>query len=134
MSAGVQSPLNRAYNDFLYSPVSDDPDQMPVSVLSALARHDIDPWDEAAQLAHMPKSIAIARLTSMISAANSDLKAQSRAKLTAARLIELLPNPPLLGIARPSGIDFPKLPYDASKLIALMAVAAVLIALAVFGT
>lgn len=130
----MRSSLNRAFNDFLYSPVCDDPDQTPVSVLSALARNDIDPWEEAAQLAQMPKSSAIARLTTMISAASSDVKVQSRAKLTATRLVELLPNPPLLGVPLPEGIEFPKLPYDRLKIIALMTVAVVLIALAVFGT
>ncbi len=134
MSADMRSSLNRAFNDFLYSPVSEDSDQMPVSVLSALARKDIDPWEEAAQLSQMPRASAIARLTTMISPAGSDSSVRTRAKLTAARLIELLPNPPLLGVPLPDGIDFPKLHYDRLKVVALMTVAVVLIALAVFGT
>jgi hypothetical protein len=73
---------------------------MPVSVLSALARHNIDPWLEAAQLAQMPKRVAISRLASMIPAVKSDPAPQRRAELIATRLIELLPTPSVLGMPR----------------------------------
>jgi hypothetical protein len=100
MSIGTLSGLNCEFNKFLYSPVSDDSDPMPVSVLSALARHNVDPWHEAAQLAQMPKRVAITRLASMLPEVKSDPAPQRRAELIAARLIELLPTPSVLGMPR----------------------------------
>jgi hypothetical protein len=100
MSIGTLSGLSCEFNKFLYSPVSDDSDPMPVSVLSALARHNVDPWHEAAQLAQMPKRVAITRLASMIPAVKSDPAPQRRAELIATRLIELLPTPSVLGMPR----------------------------------
>jgi hypothetical protein len=133
MSAGVHSQVSGAFNNFLYSPVGDEADHMPVSVLSALARRDIDPWDEAAQLARMPKSVAIARLTSMISTPGLDLSAQSRAELVATRLIELLPKPPLLGIPGNTAISLPRLPGNYWKIIACLAVGIAFLLLMIFG-
>jgi hypothetical protein len=40
---------------------------MSLSVLSALARLDVDPWLEAASLAQAPKYVAIERMTLLIS-------------------------------------------------------------------
>jgi hypothetical protein len=100
MSIGTLSGLSCEFNKFLYSPVSDDSDPMPVSVLSALARHNVDPWHEAAQLAQMPKRVAITRLASMIPPVKSDPAPQRRAELIATRLIELLPTPSVLGMPR----------------------------------
>src|SRR5277367_5066709 len=93
MSAGAHSGLSAEFDSFLYSAINDDTNQVPVSGLSVLARQDMDPWHEAAQLAQMPKAIAIARLASMISSANLDLAAQSSIEIIATRLIELLPRP-----------------------------------------
>lgn len=61
---------------------------MPVSVLSALARLDVDPRQEAANLAQLPPDTAIRRLTSLIAA----LPGSSSAQADPARLIALLPH------------------------------------------
>ena len=44
------------FDDFLYAAIGSDKDEMPLSVLSALARLNIDPWEEAAELSELPKS------------------------------------------------------------------------------
>jgi len=132
MSATELSALNREVSDFLYSPISDDPGQSPVSVLSAIARRDVDPWDEAARLAQMPKAVAINRLTALISPANSDAKGQSQAELIATHLVELLPRPTVLAIPQLNGIRLP-LPVDFLRTVVCVAVATLLIALAVFA-
>ena len=43
------------FDDFLYAPIGADEGEMPLSVLSALARSDLDPWQEAAELSDLPK-------------------------------------------------------------------------------
>ena len=64
---------------------------MRLSVLSALARMNVDPWEEATRLAAMPKASAQRALVAML-----DLVAGISGKLPdaasiAARLVELLP-------------------------------------------
>src|SRR5271157_3870474 len=58
--------LSPAFNDFLYAPIANDGHGMPLSVLSALARSGVDPWQEAATLAGLPEEAAIQRLTTLI--------------------------------------------------------------------
>jgi hypothetical protein len=42
------------FDDFLYAPIVEGGNGMVLSVLSALARVNVDPWDEAARLARLP--------------------------------------------------------------------------------
>jgi hypothetical protein len=73
------------FEDFLYAPAEQEcRDGMPVSVLSALARQDLDPWEEAATMSHMPQQNAVDRLASLLG---------HQAPQTAVRLIGLLPRP-----------------------------------------
>ena len=60
--------LGSEFDDFLFAPIGEDRNDMPLSVLSALARLDIDPWHEAAELARLPRETATQRLASLIAA------------------------------------------------------------------
>jgi hypothetical protein len=60
------SQLGSEFDDFLFAPVGDDANGMTVSVLSALARLDVDPRHEAAKLAQLPEGCAIERLTLLL--------------------------------------------------------------------
>ena len=62
---------------------------MPLMVLSALARQDVEPW-RAAKLAKMPTDFATERVRSLI-AALPETSARANADAIAARLIALLP-------------------------------------------
>lgn len=64
---------------------------MLLSVLSALARADVDPWQEAAKLAGLPREVATERLASIIAALPDGLSGGLEPKSIAARLIALLP-------------------------------------------
>ena len=72
---------------------------MLISVLSALARLDIDPWREAASLAKMSTEAATERMRLLIAALPEETSARSNADEIAARLIALLP--PRQVISRP---------------------------------
>ena len=56
------------FNDFLFAPIGEDKNGMLVSVLSGLARSDVDPWQEAAKLAQLPGETATNELAELISA------------------------------------------------------------------
>jgi hypothetical protein len=84
------SPLRPEFDEFLYSPIGESNSDMSLSVLSMLARQNLDPWEEAAHLAQLSQESAVARLTTMISPAAAGPSAAS-APETATRLIGTLP-------------------------------------------
>ena len=53
--------IHSEFNEFLFASIGDDENDMPLSVLSALIRLDIDPWEEAKRLSILPSGIAAAR-------------------------------------------------------------------------
>lgn len=86
------SQLRPEFHDFLYAPVGDDSNGMLVSVLSALARLNVDPWQEAAELSRLPRDTAIQRLISLIASLPYGLAAFPDREIAAARLVALLPH------------------------------------------
>jgi hypothetical protein len=54
------------FNEFLFASIGKEGNGMPVSVVSALARLEIDPWQEAARLSDLPKELAAAALERLI--------------------------------------------------------------------
>lgn len=83
--------LKSEFNDFLFAPIGEEGNHAVLTVLSALARLDIDPWQESALLAQQSKDAATQRLTSIIASLPNGLWAPSDAGTIAARLIALLP-------------------------------------------
>lgn len=67
---------------------------MLVSVLSGLARSDVDPWLEAAKLAQMPGDTATKELAALIGALPDRAVSFPDPRTIAARLIALLPGAP----------------------------------------
>lgn len=89
--ATATSALESRFDPFLYAAVREDPDGAPLTVLSALARLDIDPWEEAARLAQLPGEAATRALAGLISALPRGSATPQDSATTAARLITLLP-------------------------------------------
>lgn len=87
--AAAPSQLGREFDDFLFSPIGEERNGSTLSVVSALARSDVDPWHEAAKLARLPRAAATERLASMIGAL-PDATSFDNGTI-AARLIALLP-------------------------------------------
>ena len=56
------------FNNFLFASIGEDRNGMLVSVLSGLARSDVDPWQEAAKLAQLPGETATRELAALIGA------------------------------------------------------------------
>ncbi len=72
---------------------------MRLSVLSALARMNVDPWEEATRLAAMPKAIAEKTLLSILDLVSGRSWKSPEAAAIAARLVRLLPQPGEAGVA-----------------------------------
>src|SRR5271170_4680407 len=83
--------LQSEFNDFLYAPIGEESNDSVLTVLSALARLGIDPWQESARLARLSKETATQRLASIIAGLPDGRWAPADAGAIAARLIEFLP-------------------------------------------
>ena len=94
MTRSASASIQRSeFDDFLCAPIGDETNGMVLSVISALARLDFDPWLEAASLARMPQQAAIERMTALISALPDTTPASREPQAVATRLIALLPRP-----------------------------------------
>ncbi len=82
---------NPEFDDFLYASVGDEDNGMQLSVLSALARQNVDAWDVARQLVLLPKESAIRLLTSRMAMIPAGAAPRPAPEVIAARLIALLP-------------------------------------------
>ena len=81
--------LTCQFDAFLYANVDEGGGTTPLSVLSMLARLDLDPWEEAAKLARLPRAAAAKKLFDFIAATSS---APDNAKTASDRLLKLLPS------------------------------------------
>ena len=92
MSRAVSiSPLGTEFNDFLFASLGADKNGMQLSVVSALARLDVDPWQVAAELAGLPRRGATQKLLSLIELLPPELPLHQHPDTTAASLLALLP-------------------------------------------
>jgi hypothetical protein len=80
------------FDDFLFAPVGEERNEMLLSVLSALSRLGIDPREEAARLARLPREVAAQSLAAMIGKLPRRRWSPSDSTTIAARLVKLLPS------------------------------------------
>jgi hypothetical protein len=90
--SGLISVVGSEFNVFLFARLGEDRNDTPLSVLSASARLNLDPWQEAAELAQLPRESAIQRLASSIAALAGGPPPDLEHGIIAARLISLLPH------------------------------------------
>ena len=87
--------LTRQFDDFLFARIDEGGDSTPLSVLSMLARLDMDPWEEAAKLARLPRAAAARRFVDFIAATPGARSVYLNAKTVSDHLLNLLPSPAL---------------------------------------
>jgi hypothetical protein len=93
MSAVTTARLGREFDKFLYASLGEDNNGMPLTVLSALSRVNVDPWEEASKLTQLPQESAVTQLASLLGALrNAPVAALDPARV-AVPLIALLPCP-----------------------------------------
>lgn len=84
--------LGPEFNEFLFESIGLDQHGRPLSVVSALARLDLDAWAEAASLARLPRDIAADRLSVFIRKFTECPQAVRDSQKIAVRLVALLPS------------------------------------------
>lgn len=83
--------LGSEFDDFLFAPLGEDGNGLPVRIVSLLGRMGLDPWQEAATLAALPTEAGVYRLASLLAAQPVRFLTQAEPATAAARLIALLP-------------------------------------------
>jgi hypothetical protein len=76
---------------FVYADVAIEPNGMELSVLSALSRRGLDPWQEAQRLAQLPRLAAADGLAQILRAVPAVQSLHLDVKVIAERLVALLP-------------------------------------------
>jgi hypothetical protein len=82
---------NAEFERFVYADVVTEPNGMELSVLSALSRRDLDPWQEAQRLAQLPRFAAADGLAQILRALPAVQALRLDGKVIAERLVALLP-------------------------------------------
>jgi hypothetical protein len=78
-------------DSFLFATVGDEIDGMPLSVISALTRLGLDPWQEAERLSSLSNREAIEQLARLIAELPGRFQPLDKAREVADRLVQLLP-------------------------------------------
>ena len=110
------------FDEFLCAPIGADRNGTGLSVLSALARLNVDPWQEATSLARMPREAAVVRLTALIDALPNEGTIGIPTTI-AADLVALLPRDNSLNVRSSVRLFAPPGPRQTQILMALSALA-----------
>ncbi len=89
------------FDDFLFAPIDEGGSGM-LSVLSALTQLDLDPWQEAAELARLSADKATRKLAALIESLPNPSSTPRDVGRIAARLIALLPRGAAINIPLPA--------------------------------
>jgi len=84
--------LHSDLNDFLFAPVGEEHNGVTLSVVSALTRLGLDPWEQAARLTPLPKARAAEALATLIARLPIRRTLSSDDLAISQRLVELLPD------------------------------------------
>jgi hypothetical protein len=92
MNAAVPAAIpGSEFDEFLYTPIAEERNGTLLNMVSALARRNVDPWEEAARLAQLPGEAAKAFLTALLVAQPDGPSARADPEALATRLAALLP-------------------------------------------
>jgi hypothetical protein len=87
----TKSALGSEFDAFLFAPLGEDRNGLPLSVISVLARMNLDPWQEAGDLATLPAEAAARRLAVSLDTLTDPVLRQANSRTVVLRLLALLP-------------------------------------------
>jgi hypothetical protein len=94
MTKSLRQPVLRLQPDFdkfLFATVGDETEGVPLSVVSALARLGLDPWEEAGRLSSLSHREAVEQLARLIAELPGSSRHRDEARKISRGLIGLLP-------------------------------------------
>jgi hypothetical protein len=89
--ADPKSPLGSEFDNFLFARIGEDQNGLTLSVVSLLARMNLDPWEQAGILATLPAQAAAKCLSRSLDSLTDPLLRQAIGETTVQRLLALLP-------------------------------------------
>lgn len=89
--AALAPGIGREYDRFLFASIGESRHGHSISVISALAQSNVDPWLEAVGLARMSRELAVARLSRLIAALPGPPASNRPVNSIAEELVALLP-------------------------------------------
>src|SRR5689334_5108026 len=84
-------PLRPDLDRFLFAAVGDEVNGIPLSVVSALTRLGLDPWEEAGRLSSLSHREAVERLARLVAELPGSSRTLDEARDIAGSLVNLLP-------------------------------------------
>jgi hypothetical protein len=90
-SAATKSRPGSEFDNFLFAALGEDQNGLPLSVVSLLARQNLDPWQEAETLASLSADAAAKRLALSLDTLPDQNLRQGNSEATVQRLLALLP-------------------------------------------
>jgi hypothetical protein len=90
-SAALTPTPGSEFDEFLYTPIAEEHNGTLLNMVSAFARANVDPWDEAARLARLPREAATQFLRTLIAALPDGPTARTDPEALVQHLIALLP-------------------------------------------
>ena len=78
------------FDEFLFTPIGEEENGTVLNVMSAFARRNVDPWEEAARLSRLPRDVATRELCAMVAELPSSANCASP-RAIAERLMSPLP-------------------------------------------
>jgi hypothetical protein len=101
-SAVAKSPLGSEFDAFLFAPLGEDRNGLPLSVISHLARMNLDPWQEAGDLATLPAEAAARRLAVSLETLTDPMLRPADSRTVVLNLLALLPHRTPVAIQAPA--------------------------------
>jgi hypothetical protein len=87
----LNSRLGPEFDAFLFAPIGEDNNGLPLRIVSLLGRMDLDPWAEASALARLPADAAARKLASLLAGVPVSSLNPPHLSTVATNLIALLP-------------------------------------------
>ena len=116
-------PLRPDLDRFLFAAVGDEIDGIPLSVISALTRLGLDPWQEVGRLSSLSNREAVEQLARLIAELPGLFRPLDEAREIADRLIQLLPGHGTDRRSTPQ-VQIPALPRTSQLWVACLVLAA----------
>jgi hypothetical protein len=97
MPKHTMTTVSRNFDDFLYSVIREEAGGGSLTMLSLLARHNVDPWEAAQGLARLPRQAAAAELRRLIAAVDHEELMPHDDEAFAVALVARLPRKSMVG-------------------------------------
>ncbi len=128
-SAGTNFPLGSEFDKFLFAPVGEDENGLTLSVVSLLARMNLDPWQEAGDLAALPADAAARRLTISLNTLTDPLLRRAITETMVLRLLSLLPRQVPVAVQAPAPAGVPAAPHAGARIGTIIVITSAIILL-----